>query len=108
MTKKIALADEILLEITDILGRKIRTTKSYWRKIKEIKHPELKAGIAEVKITLTNPDEIHEDVSDSTILLYARKQNGYVILVAVKVLNGNGFIVTVYQTKKYTAKGKLI
>ncbi len=36
MTKKITRTDEILFEVTDILGRKIRTSKSYWQKIKEI------------------------------------------------------------------------
>lgn len=105
---KIVIADKLLFEVEDVLGRKIRTTKSYWRKIKKIKHPELRAGTSEVKIALTAPDEIHEDVSDSTILLYALKQNNYVILIAVKILNGDGFLVTVYQTKKYKPKGKLI
>jgi len=64
MAKKVIVADEILFEVTDILGRKIRTTKSYWKKIKEIKHPELKAEANEVRTALTNPDEIHEDISD--------------------------------------------
>ena len=35
MTKRLVPAD-ILFEITDILGRKIRTTKDYWKKIKEV------------------------------------------------------------------------
>lgn len=108
MTKKVIITDEILFEVIDILGRKIRTTKIYWKKIKEIKHPELRAGISEVKTGLTNPDEIRKDISDPTILLYAQKQDGYVILIAAKILNGDGFLVTVYQTKKYKPKGELI
>lgn len=108
MAKEAVITDEILFEVIDILGRKIRTTKSYWKKIKEIKHPELKAGINEIKNVLTLPDEIREDISDPTILLYARRHNTYVILVAVKILNGDGFLVTAYETKNYKPKGKLI
>lgn len=108
MTKNLVSAD-ILFEITDILGRKIRTTRGYWKKIKEIKHTELKYGITEVKSTLKNPDEIRISVTDITILLYARKLSEYgILIVAIKVLNGEGFLVTVYQTNNYKKKGGLI
>ena len=108
MTKKIVKYD-ILFEVKDILGRKIRTTKDYWQKIKTLKHRELKYGSIEVKKTLTQPDEIRRSVTDSTILIYAQKQENYDILsVAVKVLNGDGFLVTVYQTKELKKKGELL
>ena len=108
MVKSVVSAD-ILFELIDVLGRRIRTTKSYWKKIKEVKHTELRLGIVEVKNTITNPDEIRQSVTDSTILLFAKKVRKYAILVvAVKTLNGEGFIVTVYQTKTHKKKGKLI
>lgn len=53
MSKKL-VSEDVLFEVTDILGRKIRTTKTYWKKIKEVKHTELKFGIPEVKKTLKN------------------------------------------------------
>lgn len=53
--KKSLVSADLLFEIEDILGRKIRTTKSYWKKIKEVKHTELKFGTSEVKNTLKNP-----------------------------------------------------
>lgn len=100
---------EILFEIEDILGRKIRTTTDYWHKIKTLKHQELHYGIVEVKKTITNPDEVRLSITDETILLFAKKFGKYdILIVAVKVLNGEGFIVTAYQTKKYKKKGKLI
>lgn len=108
MKKTVELVD-ILFEVRDILGRKIRTTKTYWKKIKEVKHTELKFGIPEVKKTLKNPDEVRQSVMDTTILLYARRQEKYdILIVAVKVLNGDGFLVTTYQTKEYKKKGVLV
>lgn len=105
---KIIPSEDILFEIKDIFGRSIRTTKSYWKKIKEIKHTEFHFGIREVKKTITNPSEVRESVTDQTIFLFARELRKYVIIVAIKTLNGEGFIVTVYQTENYKKKGKLL
>ena len=108
MTRKI-VTDDLLFEVKDVLGRKIRTTKDYWQKIKTLKHRELKYGAAKVKQTLKAPEEVRRSVTDATILLYARKQEKYdILIVAVKVLNGDGFLVTVYQTKEFKKKGELI
>lgn len=76
MAKKV-ISYDLLFEVKDVLGRKIRSTKDYWQKIKTLKHRELKYGINEVKTTLTKPDEIRESVTDATILLYAQKQEKY-------------------------------
>lgn len=100
---------ELLFEVKDILGRKIRTTKDYWLKIKTLKHRELHYGIAEVKNALKSPDEIRRSVTDPTVLLFAKKTAKYdILIVAVKVLNGEGFLITVYQTKGYTKKGEIV
>lgn len=108
MVKKLVSYD-LLFEVTDVLGRKIRTTKDYWEKIKTLKHRELKYGVEEVKNTLIKPDEIRRSVTDTTILLYAQSQEKYdILIVAIKVLNGDGFLVTVYQTKEFKKKGKLL
>lgn len=108
MRKNIVVSD-FLFEVTDVLGRKIRTTKNYWKKIKEIKHTELHFGITEVKKTLIHPDEVRQSVTDPTIFLFAKKVEKYdILIVAVKTLNGEGFLVTVYQTKKSKKKGNLI
>lgn len=103
------VSEDILFEVKDILGRKIRTTKIYWRQIKQIKHRELRHGIREVKSTLKTPEEIRKSVTDETILLYAKEVSEYdILMVAVKVLDGEGFLVTAYQTKEYKKKGELI
>lgn len=100
---------ELLFEVKDILGRKIRTTKDYWLKIKTLKHRELRYGIIEVKNALKSPDEIRKSVTDPTVFLFAKKTVEYdILIVAVKILNGDGFLITAYQTKKYTKKGELV
>ena len=108
MIKKITLFD-LLFEVKDPLGKKIRTTKSYWEKIIKVKHPELKYSIKEVRETLVNPNQIRRSVTDSTILLYMQKVGEYDILIVIaKILNGDGFIVTVYQMDAYKPKGELV
>ena len=107
--KKSLVSKDILFEVRDVFGRNIRTTKSYWKKIKEVKHTELRFGVSEIEKTLTGPDEVRQSVTDQTIFLFAKSIEEYVILiVAVKVLNGDGFLVTVYQTKEYKKKGELL
>lgn len=107
--RKSLVKSDLLFEVTDILGRKIRTTKAYWKKIREIKHRELHHGIPEIKKSLKLPDEIRKSVTDETILLYDKEVKKYdILIVAVKVLNGEGFLVTAYQTKEYKKKGALI
>lgn len=106
---KTLVSQDILFEVKEVLGRKIRTTKTYWEQIKNIKHRELRYGTKEVKGVLRSPDEVRKSVTDETIFLYAKKIYRYdILMVAVKVLNGDGFLVTVYQTKEYKKKGQLI
>lgn len=58
---------------------------------------------------MKNPDEVRKSVTDATILLYAQRQENYdILIVAVKVINGEGFLVTAYQTKEYKKKGELV
>lgn len=99
----------ILFEVKDILDRRIRTTRTYWKQIKELKHKELRYGIREVKVTLEAPDQIRKSVTDETILLYTREVVKHdILVVVVKILNGEGFLVTVYQTNNYREKGELV
>lgn len=109
MSKDKPVPFDLLFAVKDIFGRKIRTTKSYWLKIKTLKHKELQFGIEEVQQTLINPDEVRLSVTDTTIFLYAKKVEKYdILIVAVKVLNGEGFLVTCYQTKEHIKKGELL
>lgn len=105
MNQNIVNANQ-LFEIIDIFGKKIRTSQQYWKKIKTEKHRELKYGIEEVKSVLQKPDSVIKSVKDETICLYRKKMGGDILVVVTKNLNGSGFVVTAYQTKKAVNKGE--
>ena len=103
--KNIVSADQ-LFEVIDVFGKRIRTSKQYWKKIKTEKHQELKFGVREVEHALQKPDSVFRSVKDETIALYRKQMDGDILIVVSKHLNGNGFVVTVYQTKKVIDKGE--
>lgn len=53
------LLENILFEVEDVFGKKVRTTKTYWQKIKTDKHRELKFEFRDVIRTLQIPDEVY-------------------------------------------------
>ena len=89
------------------IGISIRTTINYWRRIIQVKHPTMKGKEKDVKKTLKLPDEIRVSKSDKKVFLYYRKINRHYICVVVKHLNGDGFIITVYKTRR-TMEGEKI
>lgn len=95
-----------LFEVKDVFGKRIRTTQDYWQKIKTKKHRELKYGIREVKITLRKPDRVNQSIRDPDIALYFKKLEKDTLVVIAKYLNREGFLLTVYQTRKPKKKGK--
>lgn len=98
-----------LFEAEDIFGKKIRTSVDYWRKIKEEKHADLIYEPVDVVLVLRKPDFVYQSVKDSTIAIYAKKmEDNKTLVVLAKHLNGEGFIVTVYQTTKFRQKGKIL
>jgi len=103
--KNIVFADQ-LFEVTDVFGKRIRTSKQYWEKIKTEKHQELKFGVREVEQALQKPDSVFRSIKDETIALYRKQMNGDILIVVAKHLNGSGFVATVYQTKNVFDKGE--
>lgn len=89
------------------LDKLVRTSKSYWRKITQVKHPRLRSKTLLVKDALRNSDLIRQSKSDKKVYLYYRKQNKHYLCVVVKHLNGDGFIITSYFTSKIL-EGKII
>lgn len=88
----------ICFEIETPLGFTVRTTDTYWKKI-ITKHPDI-ADIEDlVHQTLQSPDEVRKSSRDEGILLFyrLRKTQRWVVVVARR-LNGDGFLITAYQT----------
>jgi hypothetical protein len=85
-------------EILTPLGFTVRTSNNYWQRLIE-KHPDIEELENLIIQTLEFPDEIRRSKSDSSILLFYQflKQKRWVVAVA-KRLNGDGFLITAYQT----------
>ncbi len=93
----------ILFEVTDKTGRKIRLTKEQWSKIRK-KHPEVEHEDL-LKETIEKPTKITHHSFDETMYKFYKhyKNKPYpekFLMVLVKYLNGDGFVVTSYYMDK--------
>lgn len=95
------------LQTTTPLDKKIHTTKSYWDYIAKRKHPEIKGKKQLAIETLKNPGTIKHSTVDERVFLYYQKIKDKYFCVVTKHLNSEGFIITVYITKKL-ARGETI
>ena len=89
-----------VFEIIDKTGRKIRLTQERWSHITQ-EHPEV-VSLEEVKDTLTSPLKIKSSkYSPEDVNYYYRfdKDKKKYLMVAVKYLNGDGFVITVYYLR---------
>ena len=105
-TVKSILKSDVRFEVKDIFGKNVRTTRSYWKKIFLVKHKELKILQEDVIKVLRAPDDVRRSLQDPYILLFYKQTQKNVLVVVVKYLNGNGFVVTMYKTSKSKRKGE--
>ncbi len=92
-----------VLEIEDKTGRKICLPKERWTHIMA-EHPELSNKLENIKETIRSPLSIKQSKHDDSVKYfykYYKNRNsvGKYLLVAVKYLNGKGFIITSFYTK---------
>lgn len=82
-------------------SRKIRLTKERWRHITR-EHPEV-TDIEELKAAVQKPLTVTPSVYDPENVAwhyrYNKEKKRY-LMVAVKYLNGDGFIITCHYTRK--------
>jgi hypothetical protein len=92
---------DLIFEITDKSGRKIRLPKDRW---KHIQNEHLRINDPEVlKQTLISPLKITSSKYDSETVRYYYRYNKNLkryLFVSVKYLNGDGFIITSYYMRK--------
>ena len=93
----------IIFEIVDKTGRKIRLTKEQWKHITSPSSPHayMTNYLEEVKETLIKPDKIIESVYDKYKINFYKyyKNIGKYLKVIVKYLNGDGYVITSYFVK---------
>jgi len=100
----------VVFEILSKMGKVVSLDEERWRHILE--HPEMKNQLGRIKETAVNPDEVRASVHDSSVLLFYKL---YVetpvtekyLVVVIKSLNGEGFIVTAFFTDR-VKKGGLV
>ncbi len=90
----------LIFEVNDRTGRIIRLTIESWRHIAQ-EHPAVQ-NIEEIKDALINPTAIKPSkYNPQNVRYYYRfnKEKGKYLFVAVRYLNGDGFIVTAYYMR---------
>lgn len=93
-----------IFEITDKTGRKIRLTKRQWRET-NLKHPNMAAYLEEIKDAIIKPDAITDYSLDQKVRYYYKyfkhiKSKNKYLLVIVKYLNGEGFVIKSYFERR--------
>ncbi len=89
-----------MFEIRCVLGKKVRLTQRRWELIINHKHPAMKDKKENVKEALILPDEVRQSKKDAHVRLYYKKLEDKFVCVVIKVLNGDGFVITCYVTDK--------
>ena len=93
----------IIFEVIDKSGRKIRLTKERWSHITSpaFLHPYMTNYLEEIKETLIKPNIMILQKTDGTNMNYYKylKERRRYLLVAVKYLNGDGYVTTAFMTR---------
>lgn len=88
-----------VMEVKTKDGKTIYLRDVQWKHIKH-RHPEMANRLNDIEETIRNPTKIIRH-SDRTIKFYRFiKNRREYIMTAVKTLNGEGFVITAYLTKK--------
>jgi|TARA_B100001971_G_C18191236_1_gene538729 hypothetical protein len=92
---------ELVFEVEDKSGRKIKLTKERWTHI-VTKHSDMADKINEIIDTLIKPTLIEQHKYNDDMRNYYRyyKSEKCYLHVSVRYLNGGGFIATAFLTKK--------
>jgi len=96
---------KIIFEVTDKTKRKIHLSNERWKHI--LGHPQMHNQIENIQITLKDPNTIRYFEKDENVRYFYkefknRDLSERYLLVSVKYLNGEGFIITSFFTNKIT------
>jgi len=96
-----------LFVVKDSTGREIHLTKERWKHIQ--KHPSMHNQEENIQNTITNSTTMRYDENRINVLYFykefkERDASERYLLVAVKYLNGKGFVITSFFTNKITGE----
>ncbi len=92
--------EDIVFQVKIQTGAVVKTTRGYWEIITNIKHPSISGKEKNVKQTLTDPHEIRISKKDKSVYLFYRKYRDKFLCVVTRLSKKEGYIITVYYTKK--------
>jgi hypothetical protein len=100
----------VVFQVLSKMGKVVSLDEDRWRHVLE--HPEMENQLDRIKETVVNPDEVRESVHDPSVLLFYKlyvetQVTEKYLLVAIKTLNREGFIVTAFFTDR-VKKGGLV
>lgn len=90
-----------VFEVVDRYGRKIYLTSERWKHL-SLHHPELTGNLEFIKQSVISPSlEVMDKIDGNLYYLhYFMKEIGFYLIVVVKYLNKEGFIITAFYSKK--------
>lgn len=90
----------MVFEIVDVTGRLIRLNRAQYAHIME--HSNMANTIEHIKEALQKPTIVKTSANDAQVRYCYRfhKQIKMFLMVVVKYLNGHGFVITAYFTRK--------
>jgi hypothetical protein len=95
-----------IFKIKDKSGKDIHLSAERWKHIKN--HPHMDENkLEDIKATIQNPMAIRYNEDDEEVRCFYREYKNMLpsekyLLVSVKYLNGNGFVITSFFTNKIT------
>lgn len=89
-----------IFEVIDKSGRKIRLTDQRWNHIVS-RHPELSNSLEIIKETVLKPSfQVRDNLDEKLYYSHSYiKDIKFYMIVAVKYLNGEGFIITAFYSR---------
>ena len=98
----------VVFKIISKMGKLVSLDEDRWRHVLE--HPEMKNQLDRIKETVVNPDEIRESIHDPSVLLFYKLYEKTPVtekhlLVVIKTVNREGFIVTAFFTDRVKKGG---
>jgi hypothetical protein len=100
-----------VFEIVSKDKKKIRLTELQWAHI-SLRHPELKNQIDKIILTLREPEFIYYSPQEKNYHYYKFFKETPVtdkyLLLIIKYINGDGFVITAFFVSKIKVKGKVL
>lgn len=93
----------VVFEVLSPVGKLVRLDEERWSHVME--HPEMEGQLDRLRESLQDPDEVRRSIHDASVWLFYKHYadtpvTDKYLLVAVRILNDEGFIVTAFFTER--------